>query len=106
MKQLRISYHSFVDIITNSSTELFVSAGANTITGIKDIVNQLLKVQGSTKTADDLFIFELVDAENGYGYKEDDAYDLLVTARSGEYVEQAATLNKLQTLFRAVEMAN
>lgn len=56
---LVIPVHSFVDLITNSSSEVYVMAGKGTIQSIKDIVNKLLAIGGSQQTADDLFTFEL-----------------------------------------------
>lgn len=54
-----IPIHSFVDLITNSSSEIFVEASTKTITAIKKMLDNVLTAGGSTKTADDLFTFEL-----------------------------------------------
>jgi hypothetical protein len=59
MKSFRIKIHSFVQLITNSSSEIFVSADDSTISGVKEIVNNLLKIGGSTLTFDDLFRVEI-----------------------------------------------
>lgn len=58
---ITIKIHSFIDVITNSSTEIYVQASESTIKSVKELVNGLLKMGGSTKTADDLFTFELID---------------------------------------------
>lgn len=55
MQQLRIKYHSFIDIITNSSTEIYVSVGDWSVKTVKDLVNGMLKIAKSDKTCDDLF---------------------------------------------------
>lgn len=55
-----IPVHSFVDVITNSSSEVYVMASESTIKSIKAIVNHLLAVGRSQQTADDLFEFDLV----------------------------------------------
>lgn len=55
MQQLRIKYHSFIDIITNSSTEIYVSVGDWSVNAVKDLVNGMLKIAKSDKTCDDLF---------------------------------------------------
>lgn len=71
MKRYILNIHSFVDLITNSSTEIFVEASQSTIKAVKDMVNALLRMADSTKTADDLFEFSL-NEEEGYsdsGYK-------------------------------------
>lgn len=66
--------HSFVDLITNSSTEIYIEATEKTVESIKALVNIILNLGGSTTTCDDLFTIELnpEDLENGendYGYK-------------------------------------
>lgn len=68
---LSIPFHSFIDVITNSSTEIFVGCHSNTIAFAKDFINELLKVSKSDKTADDLFEFEIVgENDNEYNFDE------------------------------------
>jgi predicted transcriptional regulator len=56
MRQLlTIKPHSFIDIITNSSTEIYVSVGDWSVNTLKDLVNGMLKIAKSDKTCDDLF---------------------------------------------------
>lgn len=55
-----IPIHSFSDLITNSSSETYIQASDSSIKQAKEIVNSLLKVGGSTQSADDLFEFDLV----------------------------------------------
>ena len=57
---LRIPVHSFVDLITNSSSEVYVEATQSTINGIKKLVDHLLKIGGSPLTTDELFTFDVV----------------------------------------------
>lgn len=61
-----IRIHSFVDLITNSSTELFISASKHTLDGVKSVINAVLTMGGSTLKADDLFEFALVEDEDSY----------------------------------------
>jgi len=66
--------HSFVDLITNSSTEIYIEATDKTVESIKGIVDNILKLGGSNLKCDDLFTIELnpeeVAAEPNYcGYK-------------------------------------
>lgn len=61
--QYLIRIHSFVDLITNSSTELFISASQHTVDGVKSVINAVLTMGGSTLKVDDLFEFELVKEE-------------------------------------------
>lgn len=53
---IKIPIHSFIDLITNSSSETFTSSDEKTLESIKSLVNRLLIAGGSTKTFDDLFI--------------------------------------------------
>jgi hypothetical protein len=48
-----------VDLITNSSTELYIEATQRTIDTIKEIINNLLSLGGNSYTADNLFTIEL-----------------------------------------------
>ncbi len=63
MKKLSIPIHSFVDVITNSSTVIYVQVHGKTVELMKDLVNYLLQKGGSEKTADDLFDFKVVNSE-------------------------------------------
>ena len=56
---LLIRIHSFVDIITNSSTEIFVQANEETIKNIKALINNILTIGGSALRCDDIFIMTL-----------------------------------------------
>lgn len=62
--------HSFVDIITNSSTEIYVAATNKTIKTLKSLIDNLLKLGKSKSTCDDLFTIE-IDKER---FKEDYAW--------------------------------
>lgn len=65
-----IKIHSFIDIITNLSTEIYVAANQKTVESVKEIINGILKVGDSKYTCDDLFTVE-IDLEdfknNDYG---------------------------------------
>ena len=41
-KKIRIKIHSFVDVITNSSTELFITNNRKTIDQVKDILEEII----------------------------------------------------------------
>jgi len=47
------------DVITNSSTSIYTVAGKYTISTIKEIIDTLLEIGGSSLTADDLFTIKL-----------------------------------------------
>lgn len=55
MDKLVLNYHSFVDVITNSSTEMFTTPHRNTVENCKKLINNILQIAGSDKTCDDLF---------------------------------------------------
>ena len=65
-----IKIHSFIDLITNSSTEIYVAANEKTVESVKEIINGILSVGKSEYTCDDLFTVE-IDLEdfknNDYG---------------------------------------
>lgn len=66
---MKIQIQSFIDLITNSSTETFTILSDNAQAVIYDIVNSILKVAGSNKSFDDLF-----DYEEEYDDKWEDCY--------------------------------
>lgn len=70
MRQLKIRVHSVIDIITNSSTEIFVSANYSSIEAIKRLINHFLKMTNSDKTCDDLFEIT-IDSEGFTDYLND-----------------------------------
>jgi len=76
MKKLEIPVHSVVDVITNSSTVIYVQATDSTIKLAKELIDSILKVANSDKTADDLFEFSI---EPGEGWLDD---------RIDEYMEE------------------
>jgi hypothetical protein len=56
MKTITFKIHSFIDLITNSSSETFIQCTATTAVAVKDIVNHLLKANDITNvTCDDIF---------------------------------------------------
>jgi hypothetical protein len=65
-----IPLHSFIDVITNSSSEIFVFADNNTLKAIQKLVDNLLKVAGSTKTSEELFEFDLVVRAHDENYND------------------------------------
>jgi hypothetical protein len=68
-KYIDITIHSMVDLITNSSSETFITATGSTVKIVKEIINKVLKLGKSEFTADDLFEFKLIaeiyDEETG-----------------------------------------
>jgi len=54
---IKIKIHSIIDVITNSSTVVYVQTHDNTIKYTKELINTLLKITGSDKKVEDLFDF-------------------------------------------------
>lgn len=53
--EFKINIHSVIDIITNSSTEIYTYSDG-TIEPLKKLVNEMFKIHGIDKTFDDVFI--------------------------------------------------
>jgi hypothetical protein len=88
-KSLYLPIHSFVNLITNSSSEIFVCADESTVEAVKAVIDNLLKGAGSDKTADELFTFTLtVEIDNPETYEErkisGKGYTLTVDVNSAE----------------------
>lgn len=52
---MKINIHSFVDVITNSSTTIFVTMNGGAIKGMHSVIDEILKVAKSDKKSEDLF---------------------------------------------------
>ena len=98
MKTLIIPIQSFIDVVTNSSTEIFVEATTYTKDHIINMVNEILKAGGSDKTCDDLFEVELVDFAEQDEWSDDRQY-IQVTAKDSENSEAAQYLETLDDIF-------
>ena len=58
---MKIFIHSFIDVITNSSTESYVGAHEGSIKYIKEVINGILEIAGvRDKNVDDLFEIKVV----------------------------------------------
>lgn len=90
-----IKIQSVSDVITNSSTEIYVEATEYTLNGIKNIVNSILKAVNSEYTADDLFEFSLGDKNNDYPFQR----NYIVIPKKPEYKHAAIALCNLDQLF-------
>jgi len=71
-KIYKINTHSFVDLITNSSTEIYIQANDKTIEYIKKLVDNILEAGGSSLHCDDLFDISLDKEKLLKGYNYDD----------------------------------
>ncbi len=66
---------SISDIITNSSTEVFVVYDESNISSIKELVNSILSLVDPSKTCDDYFDIEMVVNYEGLYYILCDLYN-------------------------------
>lgn len=87
-----IAVHSFVDLITNSSTELYIQATEKTVESVKALIDHILKLGDSKLTCDDLFTVELdkVGFEDHYG----ETYEEYIESSGGETTRNVALLVK------------
>lgn len=79
---VKIKLHSLIDLITNSSTEIFVNS-ENSLEACKNLVNEFLKTVDSTLTCDDMFKLSIemeectvVDYREYIQYEYEDDEDL------------------------------
>ena len=95
---LHIPLHSFVDLITNSSSETFVAADRQTVSALEDIIDALLSSVGSDQKCHDLFRIGLDTEDGGYGH-----YKILyVEARNPKCRLAAKALDQLREAFMPV----
>lgn len=66
MNSLRVRFHSFVDLITNSSSTVYVFTHRGTEGILKDMVNGLLSAGGSNETFDSLFTYKEEYSDRDY----------------------------------------
>ena len=66
MKQIfLVNFHSFVDVITNSSTELFISNTEKSIETVKEILRKMLDICNmQNDKVDDIFRVYVVNKSN------------------------------------------
>ncbi len=116
MRTITLKVHSFIDIITNSSTEIFIQATDKTIRNIKQLIDTILIIGGSNMKCDDIFDMKL-KSQNPYGedYEEieedddyySDSYDVVISTKAkiiGKDAETAANiLSNLTNLFETGE---
>ena len=92
MKKINTLIQSFIDVVTNSSAEIFVEA-TRTKAHIIRMVNEILKAGGSDKTCDDLFDIQLINSTEKDEWCKD-TY-IAVTAKNLESIEAAIYLTNL-----------
>jgi hypothetical protein len=58
--KLLLKIHSIIDVITNSSTEIFTFANNDAVEKAYEMLNEILKISNSDKKAEDLFNIRIV----------------------------------------------
>ena len=58
--------HSVIDLITNSSTEIFTTATDTAVLDVRVLLGEILKAAGSKKQVDDVFDIKVEVAEEPY----------------------------------------
>lgn len=128
MKSIKIKVHSFIDIITNSSTEIYVSATKNTIKSVYELLDRFLLEKGSVYTnAADVFSvttsynyhnidnyyieYEDYTIEEAQEYCKDNgeySTDIIITVNKGyeEYQPIVDCINKMISTFEGTEVGN
>jgi hypothetical protein len=100
--QVIIPVHSFIDIITNSSSEVYVTSDRKTVEAVKNVIDALLLIGGSKETCDNLFEVVLERVEGGYG-----EYNAIrVIAKDPNCRNAAVLINKLNDAFNAETIGN
>jgi len=63
MKIYKIPFHSFIDVITNSSTEVYIKAHDKARETVIEVMDKILKQTGSDKKTEDIYDVKVVGAE-------------------------------------------
>ena len=63
MKIIKIPFHSFIDVITNSSTETYIKAHSKAQETVIEVMDKILKQAGSDKKTEDIYDIEIVGPE-------------------------------------------
>ena len=105
MEKIVLNVHSFNDIITNSSSEIFVNCNNKTIKAVKTLIDYFLEKGGSTKTADDLFVFKIVsdNAQDHLTLKSESCLEIITKSNAEEVVNLT---NEIKNAFSIVEIGN
>jgi len=105
MEKIVLKVHSFSDIITNSSSEIFINANKKTIEAVKTLINYFLEKGGSKKTADDLFVFKIVrDDPDDHQTGESESCLELITKGNADQVLNLT--NEIRNAFDIEERSN
>lgn len=89
--------HSYVGVVTNSSTQIY--SMVENIQIIKDFINEILKDVGSDKTADELYNFEIKVSDNDLAeYYYEDYLESLATKEQQDAFVRLPYLESIQEI--------
>lgn len=97
-----IPIHSLIDLITNSSSEVFVTSDRETLSKLRSMIDAVLVAGGSTKKCDDLFRLSLRREDGGYG----DYNVVAVSAVDPSSLEAARLLDQINSFFMPETVGN
>jgi hypothetical protein len=84
--------HSFVDVITNSSSEIFVAADKSTITAIKKLVDNIISASVVVATDIGGKVVDIPSADSIF------TFDLVYLCYDASYNEKWLTADEIKTL--------
>lgn len=105
MEKILLHIHSFSDLITNSSSEIFINSNKKTIEVVKTLINYFLEKGGSSKKADDLFVFKIVsdDPQDHVTLHSESCLEIITK----DNAEEVLNLNQhLRSAFNIKEVGN
>jgi len=116
-----LSIHSFVDLITNSSSETYITASDKTVKVVKDIIKLFLENANIATPVDELFDVKLVYTREEYDEKKKKYVEwehegtseytpsrVKISVKPGvtDFGELVKVLNNLNGAFQSVEFYN
>ena len=97
MKSFILNIHSFIDVITNSSTEIFIDY-SRSIKPCKEMINEMLKTFGVEQTCDDIFEVTLTNEDD-----ESSPSFLKITIKDTKYAKLGHLVKKFLESGEAIE---
>ena len=93
MKKIKINLHSIIDLITNSSTEIYTYSDGS-LAACKEMIDEFFKVMGIDKTCDDVFELSIdTDEPNDWSDYPPESH-LVISPKSPEYSNLAILIRK------------
>ncbi len=94
--EIRIPVHSIIDVITNSSTEIYTYAKDSAKEFAYEALNEILKIAGSDKKAEDLFDVSIVTEESSW--RDEPESEIIIKAKNSS----VSNMNIFQAFFNCI----